>query len=349
MTERKDYYGILGVSKTATAEEIKKAYRTLSIKYHPDRNPGNKSAEEKFKEIAEAYDVLKDPKKKAAYDRPKVNLGGFDFEVNMDFGGFGARGPRPEDMGSDIEMPVPLTMEEMLRGCTKKVRYERRVRCHTCHGKGAEQVVECPYCHGTGVKVEGEKDTVFGRIQTNVGPCPHCKGAGVKLGGVCEDCHGGRFEKKTEVIDVNFPPGILPGGIIILSGMGNESPKAGSFDGSFRAVVSPNVNRMRYNLNDLPNVHEKLEINWLDGVLGCEKEVELPHGSKIKLRIPELTQPGKMLKIPNKGFDMSGIPTSFSPMTGKGDYVFDIFYTFPEKLTDEERDILGKLRTVNKS
>lgn len=350
MQPKKDYYAILGVSKNATDKELKKAYRELSMKYHPDRNPGNPQAEAKFKEIAEAYDVLKDPAKRRKYDSPSFE----DFFATGGPGGFGdfynPHANDMRDMGSDIEMSIPLSMEELVKGCSKKVRYDRKVRCHVCGGKGADEVLACPYCNGTGYAKMEVKDTPFGRIEHSE-LCPHCHGVGMKKSVICNHCHGVGLETKSETATINFPEGTIPGNTVFLYGKGNESPNNGPRhqDGNFRGVAVANIDRTRYNLSDLPNIHERIDIDWIDGLLGCERIVQLPHGNKIRLKVPECCRPGQGLKIPGKGFDMSTVMSTFGGLQGKGDYVFDVFYSFPDSLSDEERETLRRLKDGRKS
>ena len=252
MAQKRDYYEVLGVDKNATEDQIKKAYRTIAIKYHPDRNPGNKEAEEKFKEAAEAYDVLHDPQKRQQYDQFGFNgpagggFGGFSASsMNMDdifsmfgdifgghagFGGFGGstrRGPQ-QHRGTDLRLKVKLTLEEIATGVTKKFKVRKDVPCSHCHGTGAEDgsgTENCQTCHGSGV-ITHTTQSIFGMMQTQ-GTCPTCGGTGRVIKNKCHQCGGTGVEKGEEVVEIKIPAGVAEGMIINVPGKGNAGHNKG--------------------------------------------------------------------------------------------------------------------------
>ena len=249
MADKRDYYEILGVAKNATEDEIKKAYRKLAIKYHPDKNPGDKEAEEKFKEAAEAYSVLSDSEKRSRYDQfghSGVDNSGFSAsDINLNdifsafgdifggFGGFGgfsgqSRGPQRVARGGDLRATVTLTLKEILEGTEKKLKIKKMVSCSQCHGVGTtekEGRKTCPKCHGTGV-ITGVSNTVFGRMQTQT-TCPQCKGEGTIITNPCSKCAGSGVERGEKVVQFKIPAGVRNGMQLTLHGEGNEAPRGG--------------------------------------------------------------------------------------------------------------------------
>ena len=242
MAQKRDYYEVLGVDKNATEDQIKKAYRTIAIKYHPDRNPGNKEAEEKFKEAAEAYDVLHDPQKRQQYDQfgfdgPDAGgFGGFNAtSMDMDdifsmfgdifggragFGGFGGGGKRGPQVhrGSDLRLKVKLSLQEIAHGVTKKFKVRKDITCSHCHGTGAEAGStneQCPTCHGSGV-ITHTTQSIFGMMQTQ-GICPTCGGEGTVIKNKCKHCGGTGVEKGEEVVEIKIPAGVAEGMIVNVS------------------------------------------------------------------------------------------------------------------------------------
>ena len=249
--QKRDYYEVLGVEKTASEDEIKKAYRKIAIKYHPDRNPGDKEAEEKFKEAAETYNVLHDPKTRQQYDQfgfAGLGAGGFDFSgfggasMNMDdifsmfgdifgghgFGGFGGQRRPQQHRGSDLRLKVRLTLEEINKGVTKKFKVRKDIACPHCSGSGAEAgsgKEQCPTCHGSGV-ITHTTQSIFGMMQQQ-SVCPTCHGEGQVIKNKCKHCGGTGVEKGEEVVEINIPAGVAEGMVVNVPGKGNAGKHNG--------------------------------------------------------------------------------------------------------------------------
>lgn len=365
--DNKGYYKTLGVGENASEDEIKKSFRKLSIKYHPDKQANKsdkekKDAEAKFKEINEAYQVLSDPDKRAQYDRGGSfdfggagggsDFGGFDFG-GMNFDEFGFNGAfdfskffgdgshygysRPKqkapEKGSDIKMSIPVSIEEIFNGCTKKVKYQRNVRCPNCHGAGGTNKHTCPDCNGTGMT----KTTVrspFG-FTTSMGPCKRCGGKGYVIDSKCPTCGGTGFKKEDTILEINFMPGMLDGFSMLYRGKGNESSDLKGETGDFYAVCKHTYDTNRYQIINNIDVYEKIEIPYYDALLGCEYILEKPNHKKIKVNIPSCIPYGKHLKLANEGISSGNI---------KGDYILIVIYKIPEKLSWRERNALEALK-----
>ena len=318
---KRDYYEVLGVDKNATPEELKKAYRKLALQYHPDRNPGDKEAEEKFKEAAEAYDVLSNPDKKARYDQ--FGMAGMDGAYGQDgmnmndifsqfgsifgdlfgggfrtgFSGFGGGGggARRVLRGTDLRIKVKLTLEEIDHGCEKKIKVNKYVPCKTCHGSGSKdgKTEVCPHCHGTGVVTE-TKRTILGMMQTQ-SACPQCGGEGRIVKDKCPDCHGDGIVKSDEILTINIPAGVQDGMQLAMQGKGNAGPRGGI-------------------AGDLIVLIEELE---------HEIDPGTPSGRVVRLR-------GKGLPVMN-GY-------------GRGDLLVSLNVWVPKELTREEKKMLEDLQ-----
>ena len=358
-TAAKDLYDVLGVAKTASPDEIKKAYRKLARKYHPDKNAGDKEAEDRFKEIQAAYDVLGDAKKREEYDRVGPGIfsraggpGGF----NVDFGGnlrdlgdlgdlFGGlfenartrtsrrRSPRGE-RGRDIEAVVNLSFDDSLKGVATKVPVELETACSTCKGSGAEagtSPVMCPECRGRGVVAENQG--FFALSQT----CPRCRGSGTVVEKPCRTCGGSGRERRTKRYTVRIPAGVKDGTRLRLKGKG-EAGFGGGPPGDLHVVVhvtpSPLFQRRRDDLVvDVP-------VTYAEAALGATVEVPTTDGA-ISLKVPPGSQEGKLLRVRGRGAPrLNG--------SGRGDLLARLRIAVPTKLTKEEREALENLQRVSR-
>ena len=365
---KRDYYEVLGVSKDATEDEIKKAYRKIAIKYHPDRNPGNKEAEEKFKEAAEAYDVLHDPQKRKQYDQFGFNgpggeggFGGFSSAggFSMDdifsmfgdifggrggFGGFGGSGfssggqRRPaQHRGSDLRLKVRLTLQEISTGVTKKFKVKKDVSCSHCHGTGAEgnsAKETCPTCHGCGM-VTHTTQSMFGMMQTQ-SVCPTCGGEGTVIKNKCHACGGSGVVKGEEVVEINIPAGVSEGMIVNVPGKGNAGRHNG-VPGNIQVYIEeePNDTFVR----DDNDIIYNLLLDFPTATLGGSVEIPTIDGGKVRIKIEPGTQPGKALRLRGKG-----LPAVQGYGRGTGDMVVNISVYVPKTLTNQERNMLESMR-----
>lgn len=362
---KRDYYEVLGVSKTATDDEIKKAYRKIAIKYHPDRNPGNKEAEEKFKEAAEAYDVLHDQQKRQQYDQFGFNApgggfgdgGGFSsmddiFSMFGDifgghggggfggFGGFGGGGGarrKPQYRGADLRMKVSLTLQEVLTGATKKFKVKKDVACQHCHGTGAEAgsgSETCPTCHGSGV-VSRTVRTMLGMMQTQ-SECPTCHGEGTVIKNKCTECGGTGVVKGEEVVEVKIPAGVAEGMVVNVPGKGNAGQHNG-ISGDIQVYITeePNDTFVR----DGNDVIYNLLLDFPTAVLGGDVEIPTIDGGKVKIKVEPGTQPGKTLRLRGKG-----LPSVPGYGNGTGDLVVNISVYVPKTLSSDEKKAIEKFR-----
>lgn len=356
MTKR-DYYEVLGVEKTASDDEIKTAYKKLAIKYHPDRNPGDKEAEEKFKEAAEAYDTLRDPQKRARYDQfgPEgVNgAGGFSGQgMGMDdifsmfgdifggrggFGGFGGQERsygKPTFKGRDQRLRVELDLNEIVNGTTKKFKIKKDITCDHCHGSGSEdgKAETCPTCHGSGYVIRTQR-SLFGMMQTQA-PCPDCYGEGTIIKNKCHECHGEGIKPGEEIVEVKFPPGLQEGMVLTMEGKGGAGRHNG-VNGDLQIIVKEKPDSTL--IRDGNNLIYNLLLSVPMAALGCSVEVPTIDG-KAKITIEPGTQPGTVLRLKGKG-----IPEVQGYNRGKrGDEVINISVYIPETLTREEKEAMNK-------
>jgi molecular chaperone DnaJ len=362
MTKR-DYYEILGVSRTSTVEEIKTAYRKHAMKYHPDRNPGNKEAEEMFKEGAEAYEVLSDPNKRARYDQfghqgvKGTDFHGFDnindiFSAFSDiFSGFGGgsifddvfgggsrrRGPgryrSPGIQGGDLKITLKLTLEEVAVGAEKTLKVKKHHTCDVCHGSGAKPgsgTAECTTCHGTG-EIRQISRSMFGQY-INVSVCPTCGGEGKTIKEKCTNCAGeGRVRGETTV-KVNIPGGVSTGNYIPLRGQGDAGIRGGE-PGDLIVVIEEQSHR--HFVRDGDDIVYDLTISLTDAVLGAEVDVPMLEGSA-KVKIEPGTQPGKVLRMREKGIKHLN-------HHGRGDQLNYINIFIPSKLSSKEKELFKQL------
>ena len=360
MAQKRDYYEVLGVDKNATEDQIKKAYRTIAIKYHPDRNPGNKEAEEKFKEAAEAYDVLHDPQKRQQYDTFGFNgpgagggFGGFGTSMNMDdifsmfgdifgghagFGGFGGgrRGPQVQ-RGSDLRLKVRLSLDEIAHGVTKKFKVRKDLTCSHCQGSGAapgSTSEQCPTCHGSGV-ITHTTQSIFGMMQTQ-GVCPTCNGEGTVIKNKCPHCHGTGIEKGEEVVEIKIPAGVAEGMIVNVPGKGNAGPHKG-VNGDIQVFIEEEENDTF--VRDDNNLIYNLVLDFPTAALGGEVEIPTIEGTKLKVKMEPGTQPGKTLRLRGKG-----LPAVQGYGRGNGDLVVNVSVYIPKELSREEKAAIEQFR-----
>ena len=351
-----DYYETLGIPKGATEAEIKKAYRKLALKYHPDRNPDNKEAEEKFKEVAEAYQVLSDPKKKAEYDAygrvqnrgPRVNPG--DFNINDVFSDFSFGSSifdellnnsrrrtrrRPPQKGSNLRIKVDITLKDMLNGIDKKVRLKRDICCTSCGGNGAEDgssLQDCHICHGTGHMVD-TMSTPLGRMRTER-TCNACSGSGKIIEKICGTCTGNGLINEDEVIDITIPKGARRDYQFAVAEKGNF-PVGGGIPGDL--IILINELEDDELVRDGRNIIHDLYISFVDAVLGSEVEVPTIEG-KVKIKITPGSENGKVLRLKDKGVpDLGGT-------NAVGDELIYLNIYVPKTLNQEEKEILQKLK-----
>jgi molecular chaperone DnaJ len=361
---KRDYYDILGVSKGSSADEIKKAYRKLAIKFHPDKNPDDKSAEDKFKEAAEAYEILSNPEKKQRYDQyghagvgAASGGGGYGGGgMNMDdifsqfgdiFGGGGgggspfdsffgggqqqSRGGRRVAKGSNLRIKVKLTLEEIANGAEKKIKVNKQVTCKTCDGTGAKDrnsVSTCSTCGGSGA-VRRVTNTILGQMQTS-STCPTCNGSGSQITSKCNSCHGEGTVRGEETISINIPAGVSDGMQLSMSGKGNAAPNGG-IPGDLIILIEeiPHETLKREGNNIVYDLH----VSIVDAALGFSAEVPTIDG-KAKIKIEPGTQSGKLLRLKGKGIN------SYQ----RGDEIIHVNIWTPKALSSEERDLLEKLR-----
>lgn len=343
----KDYYQILGVSKDASQDEIKKAFRKLARRYHPDLNPGDKTAEEKFKEINEAYAVLGDPQKRAEYDRAGTTFEqfagfegfkGFDFGETFGFGDifgdlFGTRfGAEPHyAKGEDILMGIELTLEEAFTGVTRTISITRAVNCDTCSGTGAESSQACPACRGTG-KIQTSKG-FFKIAQT----CPECHGTGKRITSACKKCRGRGKTVYTEAVKAKIPAGVDNGSIVKLRGMGNAGIGGGSAgDLLLEITIKPHPVFKRKG----DDIYLQLPVTFGEAAFGAKIVVPTIDGTTV-MKLPPGTQGGQRLKLSGKGF--------ISPKTKhRGDGYVDIKIVVPKDIPESAKDAINKIEALYK-
>ena len=357
---KRDYYEVLGVDRNASANDIKKAYRKLAIQYHPDKNPGDKEAEDKFKEAAEAYDVLSNPDKRARYDQfGHAGMGGAAGGGAGGFGGFGggfsmedifsqfgdifgghfgggfrsSGGGRTVNRGSDIRVKVRLTLQEIAEGTTKKLKINKSVACEQCGGTGAKDSSSygtCTTCNGSGY-VMTVQNTFFGRMQSQ-SVCPTCGGEGKIITAKCDKCNGEGNIRGQEVVEIKIPAGVGEGMVLTVSGKGNAA-RRGGVNGDLQVLIEEEPhNELLRDGNDL--IHN-LNIPVTTALLGGTVEVPTVDG-RAKIKIAPGTHAGKVLRLAGKGLpEVNGY--------GRGDELIVVDITIPDKLNKEERRLIEQL------
>ena len=366
---KRDFYEVLGVPKNADENSLKQAYRKLAMQYHPDRNPGDKPSEEKFKEAAEAYEVLSNADKRARYDRlghagvdgsmggqGGRGQGGFSsaediFSAFGDifgdggspfesfFGAGGGRGgqQRPQGQrGTNLRIKVRLTLEEISAGVNKKIKVRKQASCGSCNGSGARDsnsVSTCPQCKGSGY-LRQVRNTFLGQMATTA-PCGQCKGSGRVVTAACTTCKGEGTTYGEETIDIQIPAGVGDGMQLQMSGKGNSGAKGG---GTGDLLISIEEAPHEHFQRDGMNIHHELFINFADAALGTTVEVPTLDG-RVRVKIPAGTQGGKVFRLEGKG-----LPSVQS--YGKGDELVHVNIWTPKKLNDDERILLEKLQKM---
>ena len=366
MAEKRDYYEVLGVEKNASADEIKKAYRKKAIQYHPDKNPGDKEAEEKFKEAAEAYEVLSDPQKRQRYDQfGHAGVGGaggysgggmsmedifthfgdifegagFDLGDlgNMFMGGGGrSRGPRVR-RGSDMRVKVRLTLEDIAKGCEKKIKVRKLVQCKDCNGSGSADGSSetCPTCKGTG-RVIRQQRGIFGMMQVQT-ECDTCHGEGRIIKNKCPKCNGEGVVRDEEIITINIPAGVMGGMQLTVPGKGNAAPRGG-VPGDLLVLIEEEEHK------DFVRQESDLVYNLLldvpTAILGGQVQIPTLSGD-VKITITPGTQPGKVLRMRGKGLPRID---QYGRNYGVGDLLINVGVYIPEKLSKDEKKLIEQLQ-----
>lgn len=353
---KRDYYEVLGVDKNASEDEIKKAYRKIAIKYHPDRNPDDPKAEEKFKEAAEAYSVLNDAQKRQQYDQfgfdgPGGGFGGFGdgagfsmddifsmfgdvFGGGAGFGGFGGGSRQaPRYRGADLRLKVKLSLQEVATGVTKKFKVRKDVVCNHCHGTGAEggsSSETCPNCHGSGVEIRTQQ-SIFGMMQTQT-TCHVCGGEGKVIKNKCSHCHGDGVVKGEEVVEINIPAGVAEGMVVNVPGKGNAGKRNG-ITGNIQVYIEEEDNDTF--IRDGQNVIYNLLLDFPTAVLGGQVDIPTIDGTIVKIKIEPGTQPGKTLRLRGKG-----LPAVQGYGNGTGDLIVQISIYVPKELSKSEKEAI---------
>jgi len=351
---KRDYYDILGVGKSASETEIKKAYRKMALKYHPDKNPDDKDAEEMFKEAAEAYEVLSNQDKRSRYDQfghagmRGGGMGGGGMSMDDIFshfgdvfggafgGGFGGgqQGRRRVNRGSNLRVKVKLSLEDVAHGVEKKIKLNKYKGCESCHGSGSEKGSSpstCPTCHGQG-QVTRITNTFLGQMQT-ASTCPQCGGSGEMITNKCKECHGNGIVKGEEVVSINIPAGVADGMQLSVSGKGNAGARGG-VPGDLIVLIEEKEHPEL--IRDGNNLLYDLYINFADAALGSSNDIPTID-SKARIKIAPGTQGGKVLRLKGKGIpDVNGY--------GRGDLLVNINIWTPRDLTKEEQEMMEKLK-----
>jgi molecular chaperone DnaJ len=355
---RRDLYELLGVPREAGDEEIKKAYRKIAFESHPDRNPGDKAAEQRFKDATEAYEVLRDPQKRGQYDRfghaaveGAPAAGGYDFSgfdladalraFMRDFGGDsgfedlfggGARGPRRAMQGSDLQVRLKLTLEEIASGVEKKIRVKHLKPCATCEGRGGEGETVCSVCQGRG-QVRRVQQSIFGQF-VNVSACQQCSGNGRTVRERCKTCGGDGTVSESDTIAVKVPPGVAHGNFIPIHGMGDAGPRQGPA-GDLIVLIEEKAHELFQRHGD--DLHLAVSVPYTTLVLGGEVKVPLLGGGEGALSLAAGTHGGTRQRLRGRG--LPGL------RGGHGDLICHIQVQVPSRVSAEERKALEQLRT----
>jgi molecular chaperone DnaJ len=342
---KRDYYETLGVDRNISEKDLKKAYRRVAMKYHPDRNPDDKSAEDKFKEASEAYEILSDSQKRTAYDQyghdgvnPQMGGGAAGFNNFSDifgdiFGGSGgSRGRGGPQRGSDLQYTLQVNLEQAVKGTTAKIRVPTLVGCKVCDGSGAKpgsKPVQCPTCGGVG---QVRMQQGFFSVQQ---ACPTCHGRGTIISDPCNNCHGEGRVEESKTLSVKVPEGVDTGDRIRLSGEGEAGPSGGQA-GDLYVQISVKAHDIFE--RDGANLYCEVPVNFVDAVLGGELEVPTLDG-RVKLKVPAETQTGKLFRLRGKGV---------TPVRGgsKGDLMCRVVIETPVNLSNKQKELLKEFRAA---
>ena len=365
MAEKRDYYEVLEVAKNATPEEIKKAYRKKAIQYHPDKNPGDKEAEEKFKEAAEAYEVLSDPQKRQRYDQfgfagmggasgfsgggmsmedifrqfgDIIQGAGFDLgDIGEMFMGGRGRGGQRVRRGSDLRGRVTLTLEEIATGCEKKIKVRRLVECKDCHGTGSSdgKTETCPVCKGSGRVIRAQRG-IFGMMQTQM-PCDNCGGEGQIIKNKCPHCGGQGVTREEDIVTVTIPAGVMGGMQLTVPGKGNAAPRGG-VPGDLLVMIEEEEHK-DFIRQDSDLIYNLL-LDMPTAVLGGQVQIPTLTGD-VKITVTPGTQPGKVLRMRGKGLPRID---QYGRSYGTGDLLINVGVYIPEHLDKDERKLIEKLQ-----
>jgi len=331
----KDYYKILGIEENASPDEIKKAYRKLAVQYHPDKNPDNKEAEEKFKEISEAHEILSDSNKKSQYDNVRkygnINDSFSQMDDILNRFGFGRGGMRrPNIKGQDLRVNIEVTLEEVYSGVSKTIKYKRRSPCNTCSGTGGKQDA-CSNCQGSGFAKEIIRDN-YGNTQISMGLCGHCSGTGKIIKEPCTSCNGESWTLVDETIEINLPQGIEDGMMFSKKGFGNHIRNGTPGDLIIVILEKPHNTFIRSGIDLTTNI----SLTYPELILGVEKEIKTIDGS-IKINIPTNTKPNQVLRIRQKGLKINN---------NIGDLMLTINLEMPKVVNNEYKQLLEKLKQI---
>lgn len=351
MDDRKGYYKLIGITdeeRKLVGDEfnkvLSKKYRALAIKYHPDKNPGNAEAEEKFKRINEANSVLSDPDKRKQYDSgEEFNFEGFDPFEEMErhfgrdmggmFGGFGGRHRERVEKGEDVYVDVYLTYKENINGCKKTVNGTRMVPCSACGGNGTAdgKAAECSHCHGRGfIDITKKMNEYSFYTQRTV--CPHCGGTGVIITNPCPKCGGSGFEVEPFTLDIQVPPGSMDGMYMVKEGLGCRTKSKNGINGNLIILFHLQEDG-RFTLAGDGNIVTKLPLTLYEAICGCEKTLDCVDGSQVKIKIPKFSPPGKKLKLRERGL-------RDAKTGGRGYMLISIEYIIPESITKKQEELL---------
>jgi molecular chaperone DnaJ len=324
---KRDYYEVLGVNKSATADEIKKSYRKLAKELHPDKNHGSKEAEDKFKEVSEAYEILSDKDKKQNYDRFGHNGSRMGQQSRHQQTNF----TKPQRTGESMQLLVKLTLEEIFSGVKKTYKYKRNDKCTDCNGIGGHDSHNCSECGGSGVILQ-TFNTPFGQISQAI-PCYSCEGMGITYDRQCTTCHGSGVKQVEETIEVEIPSGVVEDMVFVMNGKGHSIKGGNNGDLHIKIHELPHTTYLRSG-NDLKMT---LKLQYPNLILGGKVDIDTIDGGKIRMTIPEYSDVGSQLRIQNKGLK------AFNSET-RGDVLITLSVDIPKTLDDDTKALIIDLK-----